>query len=160
MCLLHILYFFVIACGLDGDTASEVHLTKWILRLIMVQMITYVVFAAIFAFNFVRELLSNKKRRRNFQIVPDRSVLVFNPKTNKMQAKSEFQVKHVLEQQDLHENPLEDEDDAYDSSQPYDDSSNNKNRRIDLGEIDEDESHEDSILKDLDKKGDNDSDLE
>lgn len=64
MCLLHILYFFAIMCGIDGDTASEVHLTQWILRLIMTQMITYAVFSGIFLIGFIKELLSNKKKRR------------------------------------------------------------------------------------------------
>ena len=95
MCLLHILYFFAIACGIDGDKPSEVHLTSWILRLIMTQMVTYAVFSGIFFINFVKELLSNKKKKRKHQIVPaDSQFLEFKNKTNKALAKSEFSIHH------------------------------------------------------------------
>jgi hypothetical protein len=45
MCLLHIIYFFVLASSMEGDVASEVSLTKWVSYVIMLQMGTYALFA-------------------------------------------------------------------------------------------------------------------
>ena len=101
MCLLHILYFFVIACGMDGDTASEVSLTRYLIQLIMVQMITYAVFSVIYLVNFIRELLTNaKKRRRRLQVAPDHSSLFTFKKGGPAAAKSEFSIHHAKDQQD------------------------------------------------------------
>ncbi len=54
MCLLHIIYFFVIATGMDGDTASEVALTKWVAYVVILQMLTYLVFAFLFSVEALR----------------------------------------------------------------------------------------------------------
>lgn len=45
MCIMHIMYFFTIGASMDGDTSSEVELTRWCIYVVMLMMITYTAFS-------------------------------------------------------------------------------------------------------------------
>jgi CHASE1-domain containing sensor protein len=71
MCLLQILYFFVLAAAQDGDTPSEVHLTKWVASFMIIQILLYTVFATGIIIHFAFNLLKQQKRRKlKNQIMP------------------------------------------------------------------------------------------
>ncbi len=76
MCLLHIVYFFVVASGMEGDTASEVALTRWVTYIVMLQMATYAFFAIFFLYYMVKAaMLEIKKRKRYMRVQPDHSAM-------------------------------------------------------------------------------------
>lgn len=59
MTILHILYFFVIASSMEGDRASEVHLTQWTMNAVILMMATYTAFGFGMLIVFVKKIITD-----------------------------------------------------------------------------------------------------